>query len=98
MSKPDALSARVVVSGEVLAQEIDGEMVLLDLKSESYFGLDPVATRIWQLLQSHGDLQQVQAIMADEFEVDGDQLTRDLRDHINELLAAGLVHLQDEEA
>ncbi len=34
-------------SGEVLQQEVGGEAVLLDLASESYFGLDPVGTRIW---------------------------------------------------
>ena len=49
----------ITVSTEVLSQEVSGETVLLDMQSESYFGLDEVGTRIWQLLQEKDDLQAV---------------------------------------
>ena len=44
------LSDRFTVSDEVVAREVNGEMVLLDLNSGQYFGLDAVGGRIWQLL------------------------------------------------
>ena len=40
------LTHHVTISREVLFQELDGEAVLLDIASESYFGLDDVGTRI----------------------------------------------------
>ena len=83
------LSSSVSISKEVLSQEVSGETVLLDLQSESYFGLDAVGTRIWQLLQEKGRLQQVFDTMLEEYEVDEKQLHKDL----NELL----VMLIDEE-
>ena len=43
---------RFSISKEVLSQELNGETVLLDLQGESYFGLNEVGTRIWQLIQS----------------------------------------------
>jgi hypothetical protein len=51
------LADQITVSPEVLFQEVGGEAVLLDLKSESYFGLDDVGMRIWQLLQEQGSLR-----------------------------------------
>ena len=36
---------RFTVSPDVLFQEVSGEMVLLDLASESYFGLDEIGAR-----------------------------------------------------
>ncbi len=45
-----ASTKRVVVQPDVLANVIDGEAVLLNLKSECYFGLDEVGTRMWQVL------------------------------------------------
>ena len=39
----------------LLAQELAGETVLLDLASENYFGLDAVGTRVWQLLNEGQD-------------------------------------------
>ena len=47
------------VSTEVIAQEVSGETVLLDLKSEQYFSLDVVGTRIWQLLNEGVAIDQI---------------------------------------
>jgi hypothetical protein len=77
----------------VLFQEIDGETVLLDLKSEAYFGLDATATRIWQLLQDQHDLPELFRIMAAEFEVDPEELKTDLIRHLEELEEAGLINM-----
>lgn len=44
------LGDRFTVSNDVVAREVGGEMVLLDLASGQYFGLDTVGGRIWQLL------------------------------------------------
>ena len=70
---------------------MNGETVILDLKSESYFGLDEVGTRIWQLLQENGDLQQTFNVMLNEFDVDAEQLQQDLNDLVGKLEDAGLV-------
>jgi hypothetical protein len=55
----DWLECKVKVSDEVLAQEVNEETVLLDLKSECYFGLDPVGTRCWQLLGTEPGVRDV---------------------------------------
>lgn len=88
-----SLKQKFTISSEVLAQEIDEETVLLDLKSDSYFGLDEVGTRIWQLLKETGDLQAVFDTMIEEYDVDDKQLKKDLLDHLTQLVEAGLVSL-----
>ena len=87
------LSSNISISNEVLAQEVDGETVLLDLQSESYFGLDEVGTRIWQLLQEHNELQKVFDILRDEYDVDAKQLENDLNELLAKLLDAKLITL-----
>ena len=85
------LASNIIISSEVLAQEVDGETVLLDLQSESYFGLDEVGTRIWQLLQEHNELQKVFDIMLEEYEVDAKQLENDLNELLEKLVDAKLI-------
>ena len=85
------LTHHVTISREVLFQELDGEAVLLDLASESYFGLDDVGTRIWQLLQEHGSLRTVFDTMLDEYDVEPARLEEDLLKHVGDLADAGLV-------
>ena len=83
--------ARVVK--DVLSQEVDGETVLLNLNNESYFGLDPTGTRIWQLIRDLGDLDDVYAVMLEEFNVSEEQLQQDLKQLVEKLVDAGLVQV-----
>ena len=88
-----SLQQKVSISSDVLSQEVDGETVLLDLKSENYFGLDEVGTRIWQLLNEGSDLQNVLNTLLAEYDVDEQQLKKDLQGHIAQLVDAGLISL-----
>jgi hypothetical protein len=52
------LNKKITFADTVFAQEVDGEMVLLDMNSENYFGLDEVGTAIWQAMQDDGNLKK----------------------------------------
>jgi hypothetical protein len=82
---------KVMLSDDVLFQEIDDETVLLDLKSESYFGLDTTATRIWQLLQEDLSPEDIYQRLMTEFEVEPERLKTDLTEHLKRLEEAGLI-------
>ncbi len=92
------LNQTVTISDQVISQEVSGETVLLDLESESYFGLDEVGTRVWQLLNEDGNLQYVLDTMLEEFEVDKDTLESDLSELLNNLQTAGLIAMTDSQA
>ncbi len=85
----------IKISSEVLTQEVGGETVILDLKSEGYFGLDEIGTRIWQLIQEQKNLQSVTETMLNEYDVEPDQLKTDINNLLNELIKSGLVNLED---
>ncbi len=89
----DGLACEARISPDVLFRELAGEAVLLDLKSQRYFGLDPVGTRIWQLLDERGKTESVLQAMLDEFDVEEAELRRDIAAFIRELEAAGLIEL-----
>ncbi len=90
-----SLQQKVTLSKEVLSQEVDGETVLLDLKSESYFGLDEVGTRIWQLLNDNSDLRSIFDTLLSEYDVGEKQLDKDLQDHLAQMFEAGLISLSN---
>ena len=81
---------KITISEEALSQEVNGETVILDLKSESYFGLDEVGTRIWQLLHEEKDLQKVYNALLQEYDVEAEQLEQDLIELVDKLIEAGL--------
>lgn len=89
------LNQTIVLSPQVISQEILGETVLLDLESECYFGLDTVGTRIWQLIRDSGDLHTIYNTLLEEYEVEEAQLRTDLEALITNACERGLITLQD---
>ena len=87
------LDQKITFSETVFAQEVDGEMVLLDMESENYFGLDEVGTAIWQAMQEKETLQEVLEVLLDQYDVEAEVLERDLSDFVGKLLESGLVEV-----
>ena len=89
-----SFAAKIVVPSDTLINVIGEEAVLLNLKSEQYFGLDPIGTRMWQVLTASKSIQSAFDTLLAEYEVTTDVLRRDLTDLLEKLLAHGLVELQ----
>ena len=87
------LNQKVTFADTVFAQEVDGEMVLLDMESENYFGLDEVGTAIWQAMQEHGSLQEVFDDLLQQYDVEAEVLEHDLSDFVGKLIESGLVEV-----
>ena len=85
------MTQKIEISSEVLTQEVGGETVILDLKSESYFGLDEIGTRIWQLLQEQKDVHTITEAMLNEYDVEEEQLEKDIQNLLTQLNKAGIV-------
>jgi len=84
---------RVSVPSNVMFRELEGESVILDLDSESYFGLDPVGTRMWQLVTEADSIQGAYETLVGEYEVAPDTLRRDLLELLDTLQERGLIEL-----
>ncbi len=89
------INKTIIISPDVLTQEVSGEMVLLDLSSEQYLGLNEVGTKVWQLLQDGKDLTIVSEILQQEYDVDADLLQSDLNQLISDMHKAGLVEIKE---
>ncbi len=81
------------ISSDVLSQEVNGETVLLDLEGESYFGLNEVGTRIWQLLLAKVSLAEALETLTDEYDVGREQLEADLTELLAKLMKAKLIRV-----
>ena len=83
--------AFAVISETVLFERVAGEFVLLDLDSGEYYGLNGVGSRIWDLIQCHGNLEEVLNVMIQEYEVDEDRLRGDLEEFVVRLASMGFL-------
>jgi len=87
---------RIVVPAAVLARELEGESVLLNLDTERYYGLDQVGTRMWNVMTQSDSLQVAFDILVEEYDVDPETLRQDMTNLVQELLSNGLLAARDD--
>ena len=83
----------LTIPDHVMSRQVGDETVILDLGSGTYFGLDPVGARVWQLLGGGTTVQQVVTTLLGEYDVAEDRLRQDVTDLINELVSRGLAEV-----
>ena len=81
------------VSDEVVARKVADETVLLHLNSGTYFSLDQIGGRVWEILDQTNDmtLKQVCDIIFNEYDVKREVLERDIVLLVTELEAGNLI-------
>lgn len=89
-----AEGTRVSVADGVVFRELGEESVVLHLGTGSYFGLDPVATRMWSVLAEAGTVEGAVAKLAEEYDVGEPRLRRDLLELVEGLAERRLVRLE----
>lgn len=73
------IDQRFQVSDDVIARGVAGEMVLLDLASGLYFGLDPIGSRIWEKVsQGPCSLAEICDTIEEEFDAPREQVEGDI--------------------
>lgn len=87
---------KIIVAPDTLINIIEGESVLLNLKNESYYGLDEIGTRMWEVLTTTDKVQSAFDQLLDEYDVEAETLKQDLQEFIGNLMEHGLVELSSE--
>jgi len=94
VSRMISFADRAIVPSNVLIRFLEQESVLLNLNTERYFGLDPVGTRMWQLVTSMPTIDAAYFQLIEEYDVDPDTLRSNLVELLEHLVENGLIATQ----
>ena len=96
---PRRITPQTVVTAirEQVSCDLAGEAAILDLRSGTYYGLDPVGARIWSLLKEPIAVAAIQEMILQEYEVEASQCESDLVALLHQLADANLIELRDPE-
>jgi hypothetical protein len=81
-------------TNDVVHESLDGEVVIVNLKTGSYFSLSDSATEIWGALETCESDRDVLAHLGQRFRGDSARLREELATFIEALAAEGLVVLE----
>lgn len=69
----------------VLAEQVDGETVLLDLDSGLYFSLNETGARVWELCDGERDIAQIIDVITTEYDAPADSIRADVLELVTQL-------------
>ena len=78
-------------SPDVVFRDLEGEAVILDLASGTYFGLNEVGTRVWRLVDEGRDAAQIVDAVAAEYDADRTTIEQDVARLLDALSARRLI-------
>lgn len=88
------LDTHVSASEHQVSSVVDEEQVILNLENGTYYGLDGVGARVWQLVQEPRSVSAICEVLLAEFEVGPRQLHQDVVALLNDLDREGLIQLE----
>jgi len=84
---------KLLIAKDVIFEAVDDQVVLLSLDGGRYYKLNGSGSRVWALIEEHGELEKVQDAMAGEFEADEADVRRDVATLVADLQAHGLIEV-----
>jgi hypothetical protein len=90
------LDSLVQRNPKLIANQMDGEIVMMSIDNGEYYGLDEVGSRIWELLESQVLVSSLIDSLMVEFNVSKEECERDIVDFLSELFEKGLLLVGNE--
>ena len=85
------------LADNVVWREVGAEVVILDLTSNNYFGLNSIGSRVWHLIAQNRPIDEIVTTLLGEFDVGAEQLQADIQELIEQLESKGLL-IQDDQS
>ena len=92
-TKKIELATIITQSDEVISADIDGEAVVMHIENYKYFGLDDIATQIWEMIEEPMSVADLCNQLLPEYEVGRLTGERDVLVCLNGLLKDDLVSI-----
>jgi len=89
---------KIEISEDVVWRDLEGEVVILDLATQHYFGLTGAGNEMWHLIAEHGSSDKIIDDLVARYEdVDPRKLERDFEKLVRELAGKGMLKISSDE-
>ena len=94
MTDEISLDTVIACAPSQVSSTLGDEAAVLDMNRGVYYGLDPVGTRVWKLIQEPRSVAEVRDALLAEYEVEPLRCEQDLLKLLTELRDAGLIEIR----
>ncbi len=92
---PQDRKTKYIRNNKTISGRLHDELVMMDLDQGKYFSLNPVATRIWDLLDSPLTIEELCSLLTGEYDVDPGKCRDEVSEHLDEMIKMGLILISE---
>jgi hypothetical protein len=78
-------------SEEVIASEVENELVMMSLKNGKYYGIDSIGGDIWKMLEGPLKVSEICDRLMKQYKVDSQTCERDVFEFLDQLIEQELI-------
>lgn len=90
------MTKQIIPVENLLVQSLGEEMVILNLTTETFYSLNGVGLRMWEVLTSGTSTDEAVRLLCDEYAVEEPILKRDLEQFIAKLQELSLIEVHEQ--
>lgn len=83
----------IVRTNKALVSSIEDELVMFDANAGQYYGLNNVATAVWNHLETEKTVDELAQALTTEFDISVDECRKELLEFLPELDEKGLIEV-----
>jgi hypothetical protein len=80
-------------SPEIVFNKLDEEIMMMSIKNSEYYGLDNIASRVWEILTKPSTLSEIVETLLEEYEVSEDRCYADVTEFLMALEEKKLIEI-----
>ena len=92
------LNSQVKQKQSIYSSNIDDEAVMLNVEIGKYFGMNPIATDIWQKITAPTSIKSLIAELTSEYDISEEDCQKDVMLFLEKLMENGLIESFDHES
>lgn len=87
------INSKIVRIDDFISSKMDDETIMLNIDKGEYYGINPIGSRIWELLEKPLTILELSNLLINEFDIDIDNCKKDVSVFIQHLQNKNMVKL-----
>ena len=89
------LDSIVSINPDILTSDVEEELLMMDMDSGYYYGLQGVGKQIWELIEAPIKVRDVCADLLTRYDIDAETVEREVLAFLRDMQEQALITLQD---
>jgi hypothetical protein len=85
------MDSNLVRDKNIIFSDMDGETVMMSIERGEYYGINPIGSRIWGLLQTPKRVTELCGLLLPDFDVAPEQCASDVLQFLNQMAEKGII-------